>query len=185
MSAKKRGTAEDEKPDLGVKPGDHLLYVPGPDHWHEADAAGGLLFLFEHAADGPPAPVQGGHGRVRKGDPAEGVTPARVERVERTGDGLTLHLFSGHAIRPVGPRRPWRGVVREEDVREPREVEVSHPDSVHGAEKVVVQVAVGRRLVLDVRHPGGVVTLHLPLEGEGAVPHDEGGGPHTWHRPKE
>jgi hypothetical protein len=80
-----------------------------------------------------------------------------LARVERRDVDGTLHTSEGYALRPARALSAWPALCRLED----------------------------GRLVLDVRHPGGTVILHLPLQGLGAPPHDPAGGPHTWHRLEE
>jgi len=174
-----------------LAPGDEALYVPGPDHWHEVDSRGEPVWEFVFAQDGPPlslARQAAGEFRVRAGDPVTqrfglgeqglGAPLGAVEAFEPDG---TIRLSRGYVIRAVGPKAPWPAVARES-------VEATLVKARVVFEGKEVEALVPReekRLVLDVVHPGGVVTLHLPLSGPGAVRHDPEKGPHSWHRPEE
>lgn len=159
-----------------LKPGDRVYYVASADHWHEEDRMGGdLVFLFAHVKDGPLAPD--GSRRWKAGDPVEGmhrlVTGSQVR-----SDGL-IETANGLLVRPASPRHPWPAVVNLEIIRTPRRTKAL----VEGVELVVIVHDETSRLVLDVTHPDGVVTMHLPLA---LVPHDPAGKQlHSWHRPEE
>ena len=165
------------------KPGDRILFLPSLAHWHDKDAAGEWVFGFVYAADAPPRPFGQQHERKRQGDPVtetfglgESAHALELGYVERYAADGVLHLSKFAAIQATRPKAAWPGVVRQEDVKEPREMVYNHADSIHATgEKVTVAVTVGRCLVLDVEHPNGHVTLHFPLTGPGAVPHDPTG----------
>jgi hypothetical protein len=159
-----------------LKVGDQVLYVASADHWHELDRSGGdLVFSFVYAKDGPFAPP--GATQIRAGDPALGMHRL-MSGCKVQPDG-TIKLQNDLVVRPVAPKRPWPAVVSEEVIRTPRRV----PALVGGEELVVTIHDEERRLVLDVKHPDGVVTMHLPLWGPYAVPHDPAGQLlHSWHR---
>ncbi len=74
--------------------------------------------------------------------------------VESYVEGI-LKTSKGFTLRVLCPRAPWPAVVREEE----------------------------SDLVLDVKHPNRIVTLHLPLS---TLTHDPSGKtPHSWHRAGE
>ena len=168
-----------------IQPGDRVWYVPHLDHWSDGDA-----FSFVHADLAPPLPLarqQAGERRAQAGDPYEGSFKKRSTRADPPGDvekvdaDGVIHLASGVRLRPHRPRAFWPAVVREEVTRTPREAVAV----VEGKEQTVHVFDETRRLVLDVRHSDGHTTLHLPLEGPAAVPHDSAKRLHTWHREGE
>ncbi len=178
-----------------LKPGDRVLYVAHLDHWSDT----GGPFEFVHEEEGPPLSAvrkAAGEKRPQKGDLHNGLVhqgePAGSRRldlrsvehdghVERVDAAGVLHLVDGSKIRPRGPRSFWPAVVREEVTLTPRDVTAT----IEGKEQRVTVYDESRRLVLDVAHPGGHTTLHLPLDGPGAVSHDSEKGLHTYHREGE
>lgn len=161
-----------------LREGTACLYLPHAEHWHDTDVRGDWIFQFVHVEDGPPLPLGRQHERIKKGDPvtekfglgerAHDMALGYVER--RDADG-TLHLSRGHTIRPVGMKEPWSGVVRAEVDKIFTEAQAV----VQGIERTVLVPVETYRLVLDVKHPNGYTTLHLPLEGPGTVPCDPTG----------
>lgn len=170
-----------EKEAKPIKPGDQVFYVPHADHWHEVDRNGQSVFRFVMAEDGPPAPhgIRGKHA----GDELQG--PMHKwgfgQMTKRDPDG-TLHFESGHKVKVGAARSFWEGTVGEEIERTPREVDAI----VDGKTVKAVIYDEVKRLVLNVPHPNGFGTLHLPLDGPCPVVHDPTGQkPHSYHRAGE
>lgn len=164
MREKKAAAAEG----AALTVGESVFYVADPCHWNETDSSGVPVFGFVMASDGP---VRPGGERVKAGDALHGTSDkwGFGRHVSTDPDG-TLVFENGAKVRPSRPLKSWPAVVVEYEFQEITE-----------GKKVRVT-----RLALEIKHPNGFVTLHYPLEGASAVPHDPTGKRlHSYHLPGE
>lgn len=153
--------------EVKLTPGQRVLYLAPHDHWHETDVGGKALFDFVYETDGPIRP--GGHRAWAKGDL---VADEDLKHIRGGVDGK-LHMGGpdGPAVTVLRQKQLWPGVVREDVEWTSRETTAV----VDGEEQPVWVRVATKRLVIDVAHPCGFITLHLPLDGPNPVHHDPAG----------
>jgi hypothetical protein len=155
-----------------MKAGDTVVYVAHECHWNELDRVGDPVFDLVYVADGS--------GGAKKGEPVR--SRLSLGGVESTLPDGSLRMVSGHVVRPHRPRQPWPATVVDDVQRTPREVTAT----IEGREQTVTVYDEVKRLLLEIRHPNGFVTLRYPLEGDAAVAHDPTGKQlHSWHKEDE
>ncbi len=153
-----------------LKAGDRVLYVADLGHWHEVDRLNVPVFDFV-AVSGP---------RVEAGQSVDSVQVlTHIDPAVARHPSGYLALTSGLVVKPSRAKAAWPGVIR----REPGFA--GHPDILDedGGVAVPAVPASPARLFIDVVHPNGFTTMHLPLE---TVEHDPTGEkPHSYHTPEE
>ena len=162
-----------------LKIGDKVKYLPDLSHWHEEGPGRSALFEFVWARDEPargPDTVSAKAGDVYA-DVRKLLDDKGLKLVQVPGQPELCLMRSDEqtCVKVSRPLFAWDAVVSEEVTHEHGEPVLA---TIAGVDQLVRPIKETRRLVLDVRHPNGVVTLHLPLE---TVAHDPSGKtPHSY-----